>query len=404
MGVIVAALALVSPALAEPAPSFPDLLRQAEATSPRLAESLAQVRAAEGRARQASARPNPELGLEVENFGGGEPFDGFAVAETTLSVAQPLELGGKRGARIGAARADVELARARQRQTMADFAFDLAAAYAEAEAADRRLVLAQEGLELAQTDARAARSLVDAGREAELRAVQSNAAVSAARADLDEAQAARSTAFARLTALAGSPTVFTSLDGSVLQDGPGQIAAPLAAQVTSPAVLAAEAEREAAARRVRMERTRATPDVTVAFGLRRFQGDDSTALVAGVSAPIPVFDRNQGNTAAAQGELQAAEARLNAARLDAEAELRSAQAQATAAQTRLAAATEGETTAAEAYRLARVGYDAGRLPLLEVLNARRTLAEARARTLDARLARLRSEAGLARLQGRAYGA
>ena len=89
-------------------------------------------------------------------------------------------------------------------------------------------------------------------------------------------------------------------------------------------MVAAQAEREAAARRVRVERTRAIPDVTVSAGVRRFSGDDSRAVVAGISAPLPLFDQNRGNVNAAQGELLAAEARLNAARLDAEAELRTA--------------------------------------------------------------------------------
>jgi cobalt-zinc-cadmium efflux system outer membrane protein len=108
LGAIVA-VALVSPALAEPAPPFQDLLRQAATQSPRMAESLAAVNAAEGRARQAAVRPNPELGLEVENFGGTEDF-GFSPVETTVSVAQPIELGGKRSARMDAAHADVEAA------------------------------------------------------------------------------------------------------------------------------------------------------------------------------------------------------------------------------------------------------------------------------------------------------
>jgi len=168
-----------------------------------------------------------------------------------------------------------------------------------------------------------------------------------------------------------------------------------------PAVVAAQAEREAAARRVRVERTRAVPDVTVSAGVRRFSGDDSRAVVAGISAPLPLFDQNRGNVNAAQGELLAAEARLNAARLDAEAELRTALFQVEAAGTRVAAAVQTEATAAEAYRLTRIAYESGKSPLVELTNARRALAEARTQTIEAQLQRLRAEAGLARLQGRA---
>jgi cobalt-zinc-cadmium efflux system outer membrane protein len=66
----------------------------------------------------------------------------------------------------------------------------------------------------------------------------------------------------------------------------------------------------------------------------------------------------------------------------------------------LVAAQSAERAATEAYRLARTGYDAGRLPLLELTSARRALAEARGRTLDAQLDRVKAEAELARLAGR----
>ena len=312
---------------------------------------------------------------------------------------QTIELGGKRTARISAGRAEVEAARRRAARVQAEYAFDLAAAYAEAEGAERRLQLATEGLELAQEDARIAVVLVDAGREADLRRVQAQAAVQAARAAVDEAKAARATAFANLTALAGAPSPITSIPTSLLDDA-GRAFAPLAPNpLASPSYLAAEAEREAAARRVRVERAQAVPDVTVSVGVRRIQEADATAMVAGVSMPFPLFDRNRGNISAARAELNAAEARLNAARLEAEAAARSVVARVTAAETRLAAAREGERTAEEAYRLTRLGYEGGKLALVELLNARRALTEARTQTIEAATERLSAQAALARLAG-----
>ena len=398
---ILAALGAES-ATAETAPPFRELLAQAQASAPRLSEAAAAVRQAEGSARQATARPNPTAGLEVENFSGSGPFRGTGQAETTLSIGQALELGGKRSARIAAGRASLEAAQARLSQSRADYAFSLAEAYALAEAADRQVGLAQESLSLADEVLRVARALVDAGKEAELRSLQAQAAVTAARAALDAARAERTGAYARLTALAGSPTPFTALGDSLLT-APAPTSQTNVDLLTTPAVLAAAADREAAARRVRVERTRAVPDVTVSAGLRRFSGDNSTALVAGLSVPIPVFDQNRGNITAAQGELQGAEARLAAARLDAQADLRTALFQIEATQTRVNAAVEGETTAAEAFRLTRIAYEGGKSPLLELISARRALADARAQTIEAQLARLRAQAGLARLQGRPLG-
>ena len=139
--------------------------------------------------------------------------------------------------------------------------------------------------------------------------------------------------------------------------------------------------------------------MTLSVGLRRFQEDDATALVAGVSVPLPLFDQNRGNIAAARAEQTAAEARLNAARLDAEAAVRTSTARISAAETRLAAAREGESTAEEAYRLARIGYEAGKLPLAELVAARRALTEARAQTIAAAVERISAQAAQARLSG-----
>jgi cobalt-zinc-cadmium efflux system outer membrane protein len=160
------------------------------------------------------------------------------------------------------------------------------------------------------------------------------------------------------------------------------------------------AEREAAARRVTVERTRAIPDVTALLGIRRLTGDNATVFVGGVSVPLPLFDRNRGNIAGSIAQLDAADARLTAARLDAENGYRSAASQAMAAETRVAATAQAQTAADEAYRLARIGYEGGRTPLIELLTARRNLTAAQAATLDARLARITAEAALARLFGR----
>lgn len=386
-------------ASAEPAPPYATLLRTAQ-QSPNLAISAAEVEAAQARQRQASTWRNPEVSLESENFGGGRPYRGFDAAETTLSVSQTLELGGKRQARTAAARLGVEQAQAEQKQTAADFAAQLAVAYAEAEAAVAKVAQAEESVAAAEADARVARLLVENGREAELRGLQASAEVDAARAALSEAQAARETTFARLTALAGSPVAFDSVSESLLGRSASATEAP-AANPDTPAVLASLAARNAAAAEVNVQRRQAIPDVTVSAGVRRYGDADATAFLAGVSAPLPLFDRNRGATDAARAGLRAAEARLQQARLDAAADLAVARAKARSASTRLDAAKSGEAAASEAYRLARIGYEVGRLPLLELTAARRAVAAARAATLDAALARVQAEVDLARLAGRA---
>ena len=352
---------------------------------------------AEGLAVQASARPNPTVGLMVENAAGSGPYRDFDSAETTLSVEHLLELGGKRAARISSAQADLAAARARDAQGQVDFARDLALAYANAEAAQQRLTIVKDGVDLAQVDARAAHLLVDHGKEAQVRAIQADAGLASARAELGVVQAEAETSLVRLSALTGSSGPYIAIAGGLLDATPTP---PSPEPTFSPAIAVARAERDAAERRIAVERSRRTPDVTVSFGVRRLQGDDATAAVFGISAPLPLFDRNRGAVAAASANVQAAQARLAMVQAEQNGDRHAATAQVAAATQTLGASRQAESAASEAYRLARLGYDAGRLPLPEVLAARRDLIAARSRTLDTKLARAKAFAELARAQGR----
>jgi cobalt-zinc-cadmium efflux system outer membrane protein len=305
-------------ASAEPVPSFPELLRQAQGAAPLLAEGEANVRAVQGRADQVGVRPNPVVALEVENFAGSRPYGGLGQSQTTLSASQTLELGGKRDARLAAGRAQVEAAQAQRRQASADFAYQLALAYVAAEVAQARVALLTQDMDRAQDDLRVAKALVNAGREAELRSVQAQAAVTAVRADIEGARADAQEALGRLSAMVASPSPYTKVGPSLLARAATLKLPDPAPPTASTVVAAAQAERDAAARRVNVERTRAVPDVTLSLGVRRLEGEGATALVGGISAPLPLFDRNRGSVSAARAELDAADARLRAARLDAE--------------------------------------------------------------------------------------
>src|SRR3546814_6538984 len=73
---------------------------EAERRSPDLAAARADIAAARGRLEQAGLRYNPQLSVELENFGGSGALRGFRTTETTVSVNQQIDLAGHRGARV----------------------------------------------------------------------------------------------------------------------------------------------------------------------------------------------------------------------------------------------------------------------------------------------------------------
>src|SRR3546814_16203371 len=121
-------------------------------------------------------------------------------------------MGGMRSASVAAGDVGVAASRVLDREAKIRYAYDLARAYAAADVADQRTTLAEGEVEQAQNILRAARVLVDAGKEARLRALQAEAALNAVTADLEGAKADRIAAYARLSALAGVEETFTGLD------------------------------------------------------------------------------------------------------------------------------------------------------------------------------------------------
>lgn len=399
-GRVVAVLLGLAPAalaMAQTAPPYDSLLQRLDQL-PGSRVGAALTEAADARAEQARARPNPSLSWSTENAWGSGTYAGTGRAETSLTLSQPLELWGQRGARIRAARADADAAAMRGTQHRSEAASEMASAYALAESALRRHALAEEALGLIRDDAAAVEAMVAQGREPQLRAVQAHSEVAEATAALDEAQAFRDAALARLAAIALLETPVQSLDGGLLDRAPPS---PRATEAAALPVRIAAAEAEAADRQVEVERKRALPELSLTAAQTRLREDRAHAYTLGLSLSVPLFDRNRGGIRAASAERRAAEARLEQQRRASAADRLSALATLKAADSRTRAADASVAAAQEAYRLARIGFDAGRIAQLELRSTRAALIAARGTAVDARLARVAAEIALARLEGRA---
>jgi cobalt-zinc-cadmium efflux system outer membrane protein len=266
-----AAIVPANTAWADPAPPFSQLLRQAQ-QSPRVEALQSDVEQAQGLAMQARARPNPTVSLYGENFAGSRPYDGFGGTQTTFQVNQPLELGGKRDARIAVGQAGVTAAQLRSQEGRLTFAFDLARGYGAVELAEKHIELAEDEVEEATADLAMARALVASGKEARLRALQAETDLNTLEADLAMTRADRAAALLRLSALAGVETPFTGLSESLFER---QAAHPLSGPVDpmqTAAVRVAEAEERppgAASRFSARRRSRTSPRNSACGGWSR---------------------------------------------------------------------------------------------------------------------------------------
>ncbi len=139
---------------------------------PAPASGAALAEAADARSDQARALPNPSLSYSAENAWGTGSYGGMGKADTVLTLSQPLEVWGQRGARVRAARAEAQAANLRGAQSRSDVASQLAVVYAQAESALRRYTLAEEALSLTRADATRSTRWFKLGPRPQLRAVQ----------------------------------------------------------------------------------------------------------------------------------------------------------------------------------------------------------------------------------------
>lgn len=388
----------VLPALPRSGPLPPNLslvqaLEEAAARSPAVVAAERDVAAAEGRVRQAGYRNNPELSLEVENVAGTGELRGINRMESTLAVNQRLDLGGRRGARVNAARAELAVQRIRLAIARADLSQQVREQFARAVAARERLAQANETVERARELARVTSILVDAGRDPPLRAVRARSALAQALAAQTGAEADEIAARSSLAALFGVSNPVGAVSGSTLDLAPQAITPEQSLEVQL-----ANAERAAAEAAVRQQIAESRLDPAVGVGVRHVRETGDFGLVAGVSMPLRLFDNNQGNVAAARAALAAVDARRASTLANTTARARNAIAAVEAAERRVDA-LQGSAMpeAAEALRLALRSYEEGRASLLELLDAQDAYTATQTALTEARLELALATAELGRL-------
>ncbi len=358
-------------------------LALADANAPTLEAASANVRAADAARIVAGYRPNPSVVVETENIAGSDQYRGLRSAETTAGLAFPIELGGKRSARVGVADALGSRARIGAAIAAADLRLAVTQSYIEAVAAERRLLTAREQADIAREALRAADIRVRAGRASPIEQQRADLVRINADASVERAERLAQVAHANLARRIGQPvtapldvTWFNRVEGL----GPARPAAPAGTL----ALAAARADVSTAEAQVRLARSQRIPDVTFSASVRQLAATNDTAAVFGVSIPFRLF--NNGSAAVAQARAQGdqAQALRRAAELDAAQAIADADAEvANAATTARTATGPALAAASEAARIARIGYREGKFGQLDLLEAERALSETRTTAINA---------------------
>jgi len=342
--------------------------------NPPLQSQRAELRALEAEVTQAGLLPNPELGFEVENFAGSGSTRDFDGAEITTGLSQRIEVGGKRANRTRVARLDAEILREEIASHERELAIAADRAYSDLLEFQKFRELNERNLARANENLTTLDALLEAGESNRIDVNKAKLAVSEARELIAEARFGEAAAAAELSLTWGSGAADVSANGSLStpdSNTPANIAAAIA---NHPATRAAMLRVSRAHAVYELEKSRRLSDIEVGGGVRALRDADETAAVVGVSIPLPFFDRNQGNIAAAESRLERASAESRSS----ESELRSRISRLTAEQRAARSRVtefDSQTIAAANQALddTREAYAAGKASLLEVLDARETL-------------------------------
>ncbi|MEG3178997.1 TolC family protein, partial [Sphingomonas sp. RB3P16] len=300
-----------TPTAAQPLPGFSldQAVSAAGGAAPSGAAATASVEAAQAARTVAGLRPNPVFQGQVENVVGSGPYRGVRSAETTVGVAIPIELGGKRGARVAVADAQISRAQLQSAIVAADIRVQVTQLYVEAIAAERRLVTARDQARIAAEVLRGAAVRVQAGRASPLEQQRADVARINADANVERltrlAEAARTNLARRL----GRP-IDGTLDAGLLDRLPPATFGPAAPLQTAGtlALAAADADLAIADAGIRLARANRVPDINVGPALRRLEATNDTAAVFAISIPIPLFNNGRAAIAQATAERTRAEA------------------------------------------------------------------------------------------------
>jgi len=365
--------------------SLAEALELAAEFNPVLAAARHQVSAAESRVLQAGRWANPELEFEIENFGGNDELHGFESAESTLLISQPLQIGGKIKRGRAVAESDSAIAGRRQESVELDVRALTTSAFYSVLTAQERVGLRRELLSLARSFADTVDARVEAGKVSPVEATRARMEVAAVRIQLIRATREVEVARVRLSAMWGASTAdFRRASGELPRPAERPVWSELEALVRqTPEMLVLDEQQHRSERVVALEKSFRIPDLTVAAGPRRFSGTGDTAWVAGFSLPLPIFDTKKGAQRAAEFELERTRRQNQAARVEIETGLVSVVQRLDSA-VEIATSLEAEVVpaATSALDAVEIGYSEGKFGFLDVIDAQRTLFDARSILLD----------------------
>ena len=246
----------------------------------------------------AGLRPNPVLSGSWQS---PSLFTPEGTSQVGLGLSNDFELG-KRGRRIQAARDATDVTRSQVGDSERGLAFQVASQFINVQLAESTLEVTQQNLKSFQSSVEIGESTYRIGSLSENDYLKIKLQLLQFETDVQQAQLARAQALSDLRQLLGYESVPPDYDVTgPFDDQPLKVdledLQKLASQ-NRPDLRAAEQGLAAANSQYELAKVNARPDVTLSANYVNSAG--ITTAILGVSVPLPIFDRNQGEVARTQ--------------------------------------------------------------------------------------------------------
>lgn len=289
--------------------------------NPTIEQANAFVKQSAAQARQVGLLPNPSIGYEGSEIRGGS----FRGGEQGAFVQQTFVLGGKLGLRRNVfeqQRREDEFGATEQRSRVLN---DVAQGYYIALAAQELVKVRRNLLSLANDAVATAHQLANVGQADAPDVLQAEVEQEQAGVDYLTSQRTYIQEFSSLAALAGKPDLPLSPLTGNLQNTPAIDPKRIINEIVegSPSVKRARQDILRAEAELKSVRRESIPDVQIRAGLQQnFEPLNETMETAvgmqgfvTASITLPIFNRNQGNTASAKAGVDRARAELERVQL-----------------------------------------------------------------------------------------
>ena len=334
---------------------------------------------------QSKLLPNPELSVEIEDFSGSREFHGDRQMQLTTQLSQVIQLGGKRSALIKVTDANKTIALCDYELKRLEIFSRVSKAFVDVVYAQNNLENAKELVSIAKETHQIIKSKADAGRISTVEVSKSLVSSGLAEIEFEKTKRQLISARKNIASIWGNNNPrFTSAKGllemprsipdfnlicSYIDNSPEQIKCE---QIISMQKASLD-----------LEKANAIPDLTLMGGYRYINETEDNTLVAGISVPLPLFNRNQGNILATHHELTKAVEEKEASRLKIYHDL------ALSYEVLSTFYDEAENLqknvlpeAQKAFDMVKEGYQLGKFGYLDLLDSQRTLFSIKQRIIE----------------------